>query len=69
VLLGCALRRAELVELGVEQIQQRDRRWQLRTSLAKAGRVRMVPVLAWAMTDELCESSTDGAQFDAAESY
>jgi site-specific recombinase XerD len=47
VLLGCALRRAELAGLTVEQIQQRDGRWVVADLVGKGGRVRTVPVPAW----------------------
>jgi site-specific recombinase XerD len=47
VLLGCALRRAELAGLNVEDIQQRDGRWVAADLVGKGGRVRTVPVPAW----------------------
>jgi integrase/recombinase XerD len=47
VLLGCALRRAELAGLMVEDIQQRDGRWVASDLIGKGGRVRTVPVPAW----------------------
>jgi site-specific recombinase XerD len=47
VLLGCALRRAELAGLTVEQIQQRDGRWVVADLVGKGGRVRTVPIPAW----------------------
>ena len=47
LLLGCALRRAELVRLQVEDIQQRVGRWVLPDLVGKGGRVRTVPIPAW----------------------
>ena len=47
LLLGCALRRAELVRLEVEDVQQRVGRWVLPDLVGKGGRVRTVPIPAW----------------------
>ena len=47
LLLGCALRRAELAALRVEDIQQRENRWVIADLHGKAGRVRTVPVPRW----------------------
>ena len=47
LLLGCALRRAELVHLQVEDVQQRVGRWVLPDLVGKGGRVRTVPIPAW----------------------
>ena len=47
LLLGCALRRAELVRLQVEDVQQRVGRWVLPDLVGKGGRVRTVPIPAW----------------------
>jgi integrase len=48
LLLGCALRRAELVRLQVEDIQQRAGRWVIPDLVGKGNRVRTVPVPVWA---------------------
>ena len=48
LLLGCALRRSELVALEVDQIQQRAGRWVIPDLVGKGKRVRTVPVPAWA---------------------
>ena len=48
LLLGCALRRAELVGLQVIDIQQRAGRWAIPDLQGKGKRVRTVPVPAWA---------------------
>jgi len=47
LLIGCALRRAELVRLQVEDVQQRASRWVLPDLVGKGGRVRTVPIPAW----------------------
>ena len=48
VLLGCALRRAELVaEVRIDRLQQRENRWVLIDILGKGRRVRTVAVPAW----------------------
>jgi integrase/recombinase XerD len=47
LLLGCALRRSELVALKVENIQQRAGRWVIPDLVGKGNRVRTVPVPAW----------------------
>lgn len=47
ILVGCALRRIELVELQVDTIQQREGRWVLADVGGKGGRVRTVAIPAW----------------------
>ena len=47
MLLGCALRRSELVALRVEDIQLRSRRWVLPDLRGKGNRLRTVPVPSW----------------------
>ncbi len=48
VLLGCALRRAELVaEVRIDRLQKRENRWVLVDILGKGRRVRTVAVPAW----------------------
>ena len=47
VLIGCALRRAELAGLTFEHIQQRDGRWVILDLVGKRGRVRTVPMPSW----------------------
>ena len=48
LLVGCALRRSEIVSLEVEDIQKRDGRWVLLDLVGKHGRVRTVAVPRWA---------------------
>jgi integrase/recombinase XerD len=47
LLVGCGLRRSELVQLQIEDIQQRDGRWVIIDLVGKHGRVRSVPVPPW----------------------
>ena len=46
LLVGCGLRRAELLRLNVEDIQQREGRWVIPDLLGKGNRRRTVPVPA-----------------------
>lgn len=48
MLIGCGLRRAELISLTVEHLQQRDGRWVLLDVLGKGSRIRTIPVPVWA---------------------
>jgi site-specific recombinase XerD len=48
VLIGCGLRRNELVSLTFEHIQQRDGRWVVADLVGKGQRIRTVPMPAWA---------------------
>lgn len=48
VLLGCGLRRRELADLHFEAIAQREGRWAVVDLIGKGGRVRTVPMPAWA---------------------
>jgi site-specific recombinase XerD len=48
VLMGCGLRRSELVGLECERIQQREGHWALVDLVGKAGHLRTVPVPGWA---------------------
>ncbi len=47
VLVGCGLRRGELLGLTVEDVQLREDRWVITDLLGKAGHVRTVPMPAW----------------------
>jgi integrase/recombinase XerD len=47
VLMGCGLRRSELVALKLRQIEQRENRWVIVDFRGKGGRKRTVPVPAW----------------------
>lgn len=48
VFLGCGLRREELANLTVEHVQQREGRWVVVDLVGKRGKVRSVPMPAWA---------------------
>jgi integrase len=48
LLLGCALRRNELIHVTVEHLQQRDGRWVIADLVGKGGRIRTVPLPNWA---------------------
>jgi site-specific recombinase XerD len=47
ILLGCGLRRSELVRLTIEDLQQREEHWAIVDLVGKGGHVRTVPVPAW----------------------
>ena len=47
LLLGCGLRRSEVVALKVSDIQRREDHWAIIDLVGKAGHVRTVPVPAW----------------------
>ncbi len=47
VLLGCGLRRAELLRLALEDVQTRDGHWVIADLVGKAGRIRTVPMPEW----------------------
>jgi integrase len=46
MLIGCGLRRGELLALRVDSIQSREERWVVADLLGKAGHVRTVPIPA-----------------------
>ena len=47
LLLGCGLRRSELVHLTMERVQQREGHWAIIDLIGKGGHVRTVPIPAW----------------------
>ena len=47
ILLGCGLRRAELISLKLAHLQQRDDHWGIVDLFGKGGHVRTVPVPGW----------------------
>ena len=47
LLVGCGLRRSEVVGLTVEQLQMREGRWVIVDLLGKGRRLRTVPVPSW----------------------
>jgi integrase len=50
LLLGCGLRRSELVSLRITHLQERDDHWAIIDLFGKGGHVRTVPVPAWVKT-------------------
>ena len=47
MLIGCGLRRAELLALPLESIQQREEHWVIADLVGKGGHVRTVPIPDW----------------------
>ena len=66
-LVGCGLRRSELAELKIEDIQQRDERWVILDLYGKGGHIRTVPVPGLVKTAIDCWTTaakvTDGRLF------
>jgi len=48
LLIGCGLRREELVHVTFEHVQQRDGRWAIIDLIGKGKRVRTIPIAPWA---------------------
>ena len=48
LLIGCGLRRAELVGLGIEDFQVREEHWVIADLIGKGKHIRTVPVPMWA---------------------
>jgi integrase len=69
MLIGCGLRRGELLVLRVECVQLREDHWVIADLLGKAGHIRTVPVPSWVKNaiDEWKEASgiMEGALFRA----
>ena len=69
MLIGCGLRRGELLALQAESIQLREDHWVLADLLGRAGHIRTVPIPAWvnAAIDEWTKASdiSEGALFRA----
>jgi site-specific recombinase XerD len=47
VLLGCGLRRSELIELNFDHLQRREDHWAIVDLVGKAGHIRTVPMPDW----------------------
>jgi site-specific recombinase XerD len=47
LMIGCGLRRSEVVRLTVEHLQQREGRWVILDLVGKHNRTRTVPMAAW----------------------
>jgi integrase len=69
MLIGCGLRRAELLALRLESIQQREEHWVIADLVGKAAHVRTVPIPTWvkAAVDAWTTAAeiTDGPVFRA----
>lgn len=67
MLIGCGLRRGELLALRVDAIQLREEHWVVADLLGKAGHIRTIPIPAWvkAAVDAWKEASgiTEGTLF------
>jgi site-specific recombinase XerD len=62
LLLGCGLRRSEVVGLTCERIQQREGHWAIVDLIGKAGHVRTVPIPGWAKAKVDAWTVTAGIQ-------
>src|SRR5437762_5296278 len=49
-LIGCGLRRGELLALALNSIQLREERWVIADLIGKGGHIRTVPIPAWVRT-------------------
>ena len=47
MLIGCGLRRAELLALTLESVQQREEHWVIADLVGKGGHMRTVPIPGW----------------------
>ena len=67
MLIGCGLRRGELLALRVDSIQLREEHWVIADLLGKAGHIRTVPIPGWVKlaVDEWTAAAgvTEGALF------
>src|SRR5580700_6275752 len=67
LLLGCGLRRSEVVGLNLDQLQSREGHWVIVNLIGKGGRLRTVPVPWWCkeLVDAWLQHSgvTDGKVF------
>jgi site-specific recombinase XerD len=63
LLIGCGLRRAELVGLGLEDFQVREEHWVIADLIGKGKHIRTVPVPAWAK--RVVDEWTDAASINA----
>ena len=47
MLLGCGLRRSELADLDIDEVQTREGHWAIVDLIGKGGRIRTVPIPQW----------------------
>jgi site-specific recombinase XerC len=50
MLIGCGLRRGELLALALNSIQLREERWVIADLIGKGGHIQTVPIPAWVRT-------------------
>jgi site-specific recombinase XerD len=62
LLVGCALRRHELANLYIEEIQMRENRWVIADLRGKGGRVRTVAVPVWVKQAINCWTTAAGVE-------
>src|SRR5467141_1041107 len=62
LLIGCGLRRGELVGLGMEDFQVREEHWVIADLIGKGKHIRTVPVPVWAK--RAVDEWTDAAKID-----
>ena len=65
MLLGCGLRRSELVGLAIEKVQVRQGHWVIVDLIGKGGHIRTIPIpqwvkLGWTVGRQLVESAPGG---------
>lgn len=60
VLIGCGLRRAELLNLRFEDLQVREEHWLIADLSGKGGHIRTVPVPAWVKSSVDCWAASAG---------
>jgi integrase len=69
MLIGCGLRRGELLALTLESVQQREEHWVVADLIGKGGHVRTVPIPSWVKsavdTWTTAAGITDGRAFRA----
>ena len=47
ILLGCGLRRSDLVDLEIDEVQTRQDHWAIVDLIGKGGHIRTVPIPLW----------------------
>lgn len=62
MLIGCGLRRAEIVAVRVEDLELRDEHWVLADLIGKGGHMRTVPVPGWVKSAVDAWTSSAGLQ-------
>jgi len=60
MLIGCGLRRGELLALTLESIQQREEHWVIADLVGKGGHIRTVPIPQWVKSTAVDAWTTAG---------